>query len=151
MVRVRQRGVYDKRKREGAPPNTHGRVFDVVNTRKLYAAGVREVLGGDSGVTPTAGSACTSLVEMENMVGAGFSPMEMIVAATRESARALRLNDLGTVAPGKSADFVVLDANPLDNVANVRRINAVYIRGQKVDRAGLRAKWQGQWREKGQL
>jgi len=55
------------------------------------------------------------------------------------------------VAPGKSADFIVLDANPLDNVANVRKINKVYLRGQEVDRAGLRAKWQAQWREKAQL
>jgi imidazolonepropionase-like amidohydrolase len=55
------------------------------------------------------------------------------------------------VAPGKSADFIVLDANPLDNVANVRKINKVYLRGQEVDRAGLHAKWQTQWREKGQL
>jgi hypothetical protein len=45
----------------------------------------------------------------------------------------------------------VLDANPLDNIANVRKINAVYLRGEAVDRAGLRAKWQAQWREKGQL
>jgi len=50
-----------------------------------------------------------------------------------------------------SADFIVLDANPLDNIANVRKINAVYLRGEAVDRAGLRAKWQAQWREKGQL
>jgi hypothetical protein len=45
----------------------------------------------------------------------------------------------------------VLDANPLDNIANVRKINTVYLRGQEVDRAGMRAKWQGQWRAKGQL
>ncbi len=45
----------------------------------------------------------------------------------------------------------MLDANPLDGIANMRRINAVYIRGQAVDRAALRAKWQAQWREKGQM
>jgi imidazolonepropionase-like amidohydrolase len=77
--------------------------------------------------------------------------MEVIVAATREAAKALRLDQLGMVAPGKSADFIVLDANPLDNVANARKINQVYLRGQEVDRAGLRAKWQTQWREKKQL
>ena len=85
------------------------------------------------------------------MVAAGFTPMEMIVAATRDSAKVLRLDQLGMVAAGKSADFVVLDANPLDAISNVRKINAVYLRGDAVDRAGLRAKWQAQWREKGQL
>jgi hypothetical protein len=45
----------------------------------------------------------------------------------------------------------VLDANPLDNIANVRKIDKVYLRGQEVDRAGLRAKWQAQWRAKDQL
>jgi imidazolonepropionase-like amidohydrolase len=54
------------------------------------------------------------------------------------------------VASGKSADFIVLDANPLDSVSNVRKINKVYLRGQEVDRAGLRAKWQAQWRKQGQ-
>jgi imidazolonepropionase-like amidohydrolase len=49
------------------------------------------------------------------------------------------------VAPRKSADFLVLDANPLDDIRNVRRINKVFLRGQEVDRAGLRAKWQARW------
>jgi imidazolonepropionase-like amidohydrolase len=45
------------------------------------------------------------------------------------------------VAPGKSADFVVLDANPLDDITNTRRISAVYLRGRPVDRAGLTRAW----------
>ena len=49
------------------------------------------------------------------------------------------------VAPGKSADFIVLDANPLEKIANTRRINKVYLRGQEVDRAALKAKWQAEW------
>ena len=85
------------------------------------------------------------------MVAAGFTPMEMIVAATRDSAQVLKLDQLGMVAAGKSVDFIVLDANPLDTIANVRKINKVYLRGQEVDRAGLRAKWQAQWRAKAQL
>jgi len=86
------------------------------------------------------------------MVAAGFTPMEMIVAATRDSAKVLGLDQqLGMVASGKSADFIVLAANPLDSIANVRNIDKVYLRGQEVDRAGLRAKWQGQFRDKGML
>jgi imidazolonepropionase-like amidohydrolase len=46
----------------------------------------------------------------------------------------LKLDQLGTVEMGKSADFIVLDANPLDNIANTRKIAKVYLRGKEVDR-----------------
>jgi imidazolonepropionase-like amidohydrolase len=147
MIRERAQ-LYEKRKREGSPPRP---VFDAINVRKLHAAGVRQVLGADAAGDGNRWLGLHTLLEFDNMVAAGFTPMEMIVAATRDSARVLRLDQLGTVAPGKSADFVVLDANPLDNIANVRRINRVYLRGTEVDRAGLRAKWQAQWKEKGMM
>jgi len=88
-------------------------------------------------------------MEFENMVAAGFTPMEMIVAATRDSAQILKLDQLGMVATGKSADFIVLEANPLDNIANVRKINRVYLRGQK-SIARMRASG-SQWTAKAQL
>jgi imidazolonepropionase-like amidohydrolase len=69
--------------------------------------------------------------------------MQVIVAATRTPASLMRIESLGTIARGKSADFVVLDANPLDNIANTRRISRVYQRGMEVDRAAQRAKWTG--------
>jgi imidazolonepropionase-like amidohydrolase len=119
--------------------------FDAINTRKLHAAGVREVLGSDTAGDGNRWIGLMTLLEFDNMVAAGFTPMETIIAATRESAKVLKLDQLGMIANGKSADFIVLDANPLDNISNVRRINKVYLRGQEVDRAGLRAKWQKQW------
>jgi len=69
------------------------------------------------------------------MVHCGLTPAEAIVAGTRTSAEILKLADLGTVASGKSADFIVLDANPLDDITNTRRISSVVLRGVAVDRS----------------
>jgi imidazolonepropionase-like amidohydrolase len=72
---------------------------------------------------------------MAEMVTAGMTPMEVIVAATRNSAEFARVVDTGTLEVGKSADFIVLDANPLDDITNTRKISAVYLRGVAVDRS----------------
>src|SRR5262245_8255152 len=99
------------------------------NLAKMNAAGVKIVLGTD-GNTPYAPH-----IEMEDMVASGMTPMQVIVAATRNGAQFLRMNDVGTIEANKSADFIVLDANPLENIANTRKISSVYLRGAKVDRS----------------
>ena len=68
------------------------------------------------------------------MVLAGMMPMQVIVAATRNSAGFVGMPDAGTLEAGMSADFIVLDANPLDNITNTRRISSVILRGAAVDR-----------------
>ena len=99
------------------------------NLAKLNEAGVRITLGTD-GNRPWGPHE-----EMQDMVIAGMTPMQVIVAATRNSAEFLRLADAGTLEAGKSADFIVLDANPLDDITNTRRISAVVLRGAPVDRS----------------
>ncbi len=99
------------------------------NLAKLNAAGVRITMGTDGN------RSWGPHDEMEDMVVAGMTPMQVLVASTRNGAEFLRLADAGTLEAGKSADFIVLDANPLDDIKNTRKISSVVFRGAAVDRA----------------
>ena len=107
------------------------------NLARNREAGMIIGMGTDSGVSV----GWTVHTELRDMAGCGLTPMEVIVAATRVNAEILRLDDLGTVAAGQSASFVVLDADPLVDIRNTRRIAAVYLRGEAVDRDALRARF----------
>ena len=104
------------------------------NLVKLKEAGVLIGMGTDSG------AGWTSHTELADMVLAGMTPSEVITAATKNMSIVLQIDDIGSVAEGNVADFIVLDANPLDDINNTRRISQVYLRGKEVDRAAVSAK-----------
>ncbi len=99
------------------------------NLKRMNDAGTRVVLGTD-GNTPWEPHR-----EMENMVVAGMTPMQVITASTSRAAEFMRLTNQGALQQGKTADFIVLDANPLDDIKNTRRISAIYHKGQAVNRS----------------
>jgi imidazolonepropionase-like amidohydrolase len=105
---------------------------------RLNAAGVTIVLGTDDGAVRDHFYAYTAHRELRLMVEAGMSPAQVLTAATKTSADVLRLTDRGRLESGSRADLLVLDANPLDDIAHTTRIAAVYQNGVAVDRAALR-------------
>jgi imidazolonepropionase-like amidohydrolase len=115
------------------------------NAMALRAAGMKIVGGTDTGQSRFL-IGYFNHMDLESMVAIGMTPAEAIVASTRDAADVAHVNS-GMVAAGKNADFIVLDANPLENISNTRRIDTVYLRGQEVPRSAMAAKWQGQFRQ----
>jgi imidazolonepropionase-like amidohydrolase len=101
------------------------------NLKTLAAAGVPYAFGTDSG-PPGRFPGYFAHWEMELMVQAGLTPMQVITAATGSAARFLHAEDLGTLEKDKWADLLVLDKDPLDDIKNTRTISAVYIAGKRV-------------------
>ena len=111
------------------------------NLPKMVDSGARLVLGTDAGITTRHAFGWADHHEMTRWVELGLTPAQAIVAATSRPAQLLGITDMGTLAVGKSADFIVLNANPLENIRNTRRIASVYLRGAMLDRAALAAAW----------
>jgi imidazolonepropionase-like amidohydrolase len=128
----------------GPPSPTAVRREDILanNFQKMIAAGARLVLGTDTGIHAGHTFGTGDHHELARWVQLGLTPADAIVAATSRPAELLGIADMGTLAAGKSADFVVLDANPLDDIRNTRKIARVYLGGRMLDREALRAAWQ---------
>jgi imidazolonepropionase-like amidohydrolase len=101
------------------------------NLKKLSDAGVTIAMGTDTG-PPARFQGYFEQMELELMAKSGLSPRQVLTAATREASRCMKLDrDLGTLEPGKWADFVVLDADPLADILNTRKIDSVWIAGNR--------------------
>ena len=111
------------------------------NFPQMIKAGVKLVLATDTGIHPGHTFGSGEHVELARWVQLGLSPADAIVAATKTPAELMGLADLGTLAAGKRASFIVLNANPLDNIRNTRDIADVYLDGVKFDRDAVRAQW----------
>lgn len=106
------------------------------NLRLMKKAGAHIVLGTDTSFDFPGGNApWAAHIEMEDMVAAGMTPLEVITSGTAGAASFLHLKDVGTVEAGKIADLLLLDADPAESIRNTRRVSAVYLRGVAVDRA----------------
>jgi len=114
-----------------------------INFPQMLAAGARVVLATDTGIQPGHTFGSGEHLELARWVQLGMSPAEAIVSATSRPAALMQQTDLGTLAAGKRASFIVLDANPLDDIKNTRRIADVYLDGAKVDRAALAKRFKG--------
>jgi imidazolonepropionase-like amidohydrolase len=108
------------------------------NVAKLARAGAKIVLGADTGLRDHI-FGWAEQKEMEFMAEAGMTPSQVIVASTSRAAEFMGLSDRGLLAPGKRADLLVLDANPLDDIRNTRTIARLYLLGKDVNRAALKA------------
>src|SRR5262249_55028527 len=107
---------------------------------KVIRANIRVALGTDAGPGDQF-FGWGAQYELEALVAAGGAPEQAIVAGPHTAAEIVGLKQLGAIADGKSADFIVLDANPLDEITNSRKISRVYLRGKEVRRSALRSEW----------
>jgi imidazolonepropionase-like amidohydrolase len=105
----------------------------LANIKAAHDAGVPLITGTDEGIP-----AYSVYREMELFVKAGFTPMEALQAATSVSAKAMQADgDVGTIEKGKRADLLVLDANPIENISNIRSVRFVMKDGKMFESNAL--------------
>jgi len=137
-VIARMRKAYENRNRDAVERTRMQYAILQHSLAKLAKANAKIVLGCDTGLEDHL-FGMSAQHELESMVNAGMTPMQVIVSATSRAAEYLKLDKIGVLASGKEADFLVLDANPLDNITNTQRISRMYVKGVEIDRAALRA------------
>jgi imidazolonepropionase-like amidohydrolase len=138
----RLRAGYDERWSRGAPqPDPLAERELSEGFMRLVDADVDVILGTDAGAVPDHFFGYTGHRELEIFVRLGMTPMQAIVAGTSRPAERLGLTDMGTLAEGRRADFVILRSNPLDDIRNTRSIEHVYLGGVTVPRDRLRREW----------
>lgn len=125
---------YAEKVKQDPQTTQHRKDFAIAqqNLKRLFDAGVLVGFGTDSGALPGRIPGFAEHHELELMVRAGLTPIEAITAATGESAKLLQAGDRGTIAVGKRADLLVLDADPLIDIRNTQKISAVYHDGRSV-------------------
>ena len=137
-VSARIRTSFTSRDAATAARNRQNYAILQKSVAKLAAAGARIILGSDTGLEDHP-FGFAEQKELQMMAEAGMTPAQVIVAATSRSAEFLGLSDRGAIAPGKRADLLVVDGNPLDDIRNTRRIAGMYLAGKEVDRPALKA------------
>lgn len=109
------------------------------NLKKLSDAGILIAMGTDSGATPVRAQGFSEHLELELMVQAGLTPLQAITSGTRNAARLLKIDQkFGTIAKGKTADLLIIDANPATDIKNTRKIFAIYKAGKEVSKGPLK-------------
>ena len=118
------------------PLNRAALAHGLQNVKTVHDAGILVGFGTDSGAMPTRLPGWAEHRELQLLVQAGLTPMDAIGCATRNAAEVLgESKNRGTLEPGKRADFLVLAANPLDDIRNTTHIVAIYHGGKRIEPA----------------
>jgi len=108
------------------------------NLKKVFDAGILVAMGTDSGAMPLRAQGFSEHLELQLMTEAGLTPLQAISVATKNSAKALKIDkDFGTIEVGKTADLIIVDADPTKDIKNTRKIFSVYKAGKEVSKGPL--------------